>query len=358
MNEVQAGSWRELPAEVGEEELARWLPAIRQPVAVTGATGFVGSHLAEALATGGVRPRLLVRDPTRLLPGLAGRCEVVRGDVEDAAAVRRLADGCGTLLHLAGRLRAGRTEDFDRTNRGGTENVVGALAAVAPGARLVYVSSLAAAGPSADPAGRAPEDEPTPISAYGRSKLAGEAAARTHGGPWSILRPPAIYGPRDVDVLQFFRLAARGVVPLPAGERWVSIAHVADVVRAVLAAAAGAVSGAVAHLGEPEPLEMRALIAELAAAGGVRARTVSLPAALVRAAGAAGDALQRLGFRGVALTGDKARELLARHWSADTAVSLRRLGLDGFVPLAAGAAQTWAWYRERGWLPRAKMRRV
>jgi 2-alkyl-3-oxoalkanoate reductase len=358
MRQMQAGSWKRLPVEIEDGELGGWLPRIRQPVAVTGATGFVGSHLAEVLVRGGTRPRVLVRDPSRLLPELRERCEVVVGDVEDAAAVAHLAAGCGTLLHLAGRLRAPRPEDFDRTNRGGTENVGRALAAAGVGARLIYVSSLAAAGPSADPAGKRPEDEPAPISAYGRSKLGGELATRAYGGPWVILRPPAIYGPRDIDVLQFFKLAARGVVPLPAGERWVSFAHVADVVRATLAAAAGAATGEVVHLGEPEPRELRAMIGELAAAGGLRARTLALPAALVRIAGAAGDAAQRLGFRNVALTSDKAGELLARHWSARTFESFQRLGLDGFVPFAAGAAATWSWYREHGWLPRAKIRRV
>ena len=356
MTDTPTGGWKRLPVEIGDGELGRWVPGITQPVAITGATGFVGSHLAEALVRGGVRPRVLARDPGRLLPELRERCDVVVGDVEDVAAVARLAGGCGTLLHLAGRLRAAGPEAFDRTNRGGTENVVGALAAA--GARLVYVSSLAAAGPSAEPAGTVPDDEPSPISAYGRSKLAGERIVRGYAGPWAIVRPPAIYGPRDIDVLQFFKLASRGVVPLPAGERWVSVAHVADVVRAILAAAAGAATRRVVHVGEPDPRELRAMISELAAAGGVRARTLALPAALVRIAGAAGDVLQRLGFRNVALTGDKAGELLARHWSARTASSYELLRLDGFVPFSDGVAATWTWYRQRGWLPHAKIRRV
>jgi nucleoside-diphosphate-sugar epimerase len=193
-----------------------------------------------------------------------------------------------------------------------------------------------------------------PVSAYGRSKLASERAARG-SGRWVIVRPPAIYGPRDTDVLQFFRLAARGIVPLPAGERWVTTAFVSDVVRALFAAGSGDLLGGVLHVGDPGPLTMRALIGELAAAGGVRARVIAVPAALLRGAGLVGDLLQRLGARGVALTSDKAGELLARHWTARTEESMRRLGVAGSVPFAVGAAATWSWYRAHDWLPRAKI---
>lgn len=358
MTRTEAGGWKELQVEIGDRELEGWMPSIRPPVAITGATGFVGSHVAEALVRGGVQPRVLVRDPRRLLPELRDRCEVVVGEVEDRGAVHRLAEGCRTAIHLAGRLRAARPADFDRTNRGGTELLVASLAARAPGARLVHVSSLAAAGPSADPAGSDPAAPAAPISAYGRSKLGGETAVKGHAGPWTILRPPAVFGPRDVDVLQFFRLAARGVVPVPAGERWVTVAHVSDVVRAILAAAAGRGERTVYHVGDPESREMRAMVRELAAAGGVRAWVVGLPVPLVGVAGRVGDLMQRLGFHGVALTSDKARELVARHWSARTGTSLLALGLPGFVPFAVGARATWAWYRDRGILPRAKIRDV
>jgi dihydroflavonol-4-reductase len=358
MTDGGPAGWAALPPEIGREEVEAWAARMPQPVAVTGATGFVGSHLAEALLRGGVRPRLLVRDPARLLPEVREHAEVVTGDVEDAGSLVRFVDGCAVVLHLAGRLRAAREAEFDRTNRGGTEALVAALRERAPQARLVHVSSLAAAGPTPDPAGRYPDDPPAPVSAYGRSKLAGEAAARRHAGGWTIVRPPAIYGPRDIDVLQFFRLAARGLVPLPAGERWMSIAHVSDVVRAILAAAAAERPAGVLHLGEPAPTEMRALVAALAEAGGVRARVVPVPPALVRALGLAGDLAQRLGFRNVAMTGDKARELLARHWSARTEGSLRGIGLPGYVPFRDGAIATWAWYRQHRWLPHAKIRNV
>jgi nucleoside-diphosphate-sugar epimerase len=357
--ETEVGDrWQLLPPEIGRAELDGWLSRVSVPVAITGATGFIGVNLLEALGGAGMRPKVLVRDARRLPAHLAGGVDAIPGDLGDRAALVRLCAGAGTVLHLAGLVRAPDEAAFDRANRVGTATLVAALEEVAPGARLVHLSSLAATGPSLDPGGRDPDDEPRPVSAYGRSKLAGEREAMRHGGPWTVLRPPAVYGPRDIDILQFFRLVARGVVPLPSGERFVTTVYVADVVRAVLAAAAGAAQGRVLHLGEPTPRTMVELIAAMAAAGGVRARTIAVPPWVLRAAGRAGDVLQRVGFRKIAMTSDKAGELLSRHWTARTAGSLEVLGLPGYVGFAQGAGVTWAWYRQQGWVPRAKMRLV
>ena len=341
------------PPLVAPDDVARWIEGLRRPVAVTGGTGFLGSHLVDTLAAAGVRPRVLVRDPERPR-WIAGRdVEWIAGSLEDTGALRRLVAGAGTVLHLAGVVRAGSAAAFDAANREGTRRLVAAVRhAAAPGARIVYVSSQAAVGPSREIAGLGPEAEPRPVSAYGRSKLGGEAEVRRLTGEreWVILRPPAIYGPRDTDVLQFFRMAARGVAAIPAGERWITVAHVADVVRAVVAAAVEVVAGRTLHLGEPHPYRLEALIRLLAEAGGTRVRVVRVPAGVVRAAGLAGSALQRLGLARVAMTADKARELLARHWTLRTADSLEALGLDATTPFLEGAAAAWAWYRRRGWI--------
>ncbi|MBP7798898.1 MAG: NAD-dependent epimerase/dehydratase family protein [Thermoanaerobaculaceae bacterium] len=350
--------WLPLPPELTDDELVGWTSRLIQPVAVTGATGFIGVNLVEALVRASLRPRALVRKMSRLPAELAPAVEPVVGDLHDPGALRELLRGAATVFHLAGLVRAPGEGAFDRANRVGTASLVEAVAEVAPGARLVHLSSLAAAGPSPDPRGRAPEDEPAPVSAYGRSKLAGERAVRQHPGPWVVVRPPAVYGPRDIDILQFFRLAARGVVPIPAGERFVTVVYVADVVRAVLAAASGAATGRVLHLGEPSPLRISELVAAIAQAGGVKARILPLPPWVLKVAGRVGDGLQHLGFRRVAMTSDKADELLARHWSAHTAGSIEALGLTGYVPFDLGAASTWEWYRKRGWVPHAKMRYV
>jgi len=349
---------RELSPELGRDEIASLAAAVPGRVALTGATGFIGSHVAEALLGAGVQVRGLVRDPSRLTGSLRDRLDTVTGDLRDRTALEALVDGAAVVVHLAGRVRAPRDGDFDLANRVGTENLVAAAHSAARGARLVYVSSLAAAGPSPDPEGLEPDAEPAPISAYGRSKLAGERAVRTCGLAWVVVRPPIVYGPRDIDVFQFFRFASLGVAPIPAGERYASVAYVSDVVRAAVAALSGRADGRVLHLGEPRPWGLDEMIRTIAAAGEVRVRVVRLPATFVKIAGGIGNMLQGVGFRNVAMTADKAREMVARHWSARTESSLVALGLTGAVPLRAGAAATWRWYRANGWLPHAKIARA
>jgi nucleoside-diphosphate-sugar epimerase len=328
-----------------------WLDAMPKPIALTGGTGFVGSHLVDTLCAAGIEPRALVRSPDAPRWIAGAPVQWISGSLADRESLKRLVKGAGTVVHLAGVLRAGREVDFDTGNRVGTANVVAAMREVAGSARLVHVSSLAAVGPSPSPEGLGPEVQPAPISWYGRSKLGAEREARmwTDGGGWVILRPPAIYGPRDSDIFEFFRMANRGLVALPGGERWLTVAWVGDVVRSILAAS-DAAAGSLYHLGEPEPLLLDHLIAKLCDAGGVRARVVRLSPALVSGAGAIGSALQRLGWRRLALTSDKSRELLARHWTARTSDSLRSLGIKRSMPFREGAEETWNWYRNQGWL--------
>ncbi len=333
---------------VAPESIRRWLDDLPRPVVVTGGTGFIGSHLVEALCAAGVEPRVLVRPgrPPRWIGGAP--VTRVEGSLDDRPALSRLVDGAGTVFHLAGVVR-GRRPDFDTGNRLGTANLVAELDAHAPTARLVHVSSLAAVGPSPDPDGVDPDAEPRPLSDYGRSKLAAELAVRERGGWWAVVRPPAVFGPRDTDVFEFFRMAHRGTVVLPSKERWLSVAWVGDVVRSVLAAAAGG-ARFIAHVGWTDPMPIEGLVRALCAAGEVRARVVRVPPVAVAAAALVGSGLRALGVAPAALTRDKARELVARHWSARTGESMRVLGVVPETDFEGAARITWSWYRGQGWL--------
>lgn len=337
------------------EDLTALCARIPQPIGVTGVTGFVGSHLLEALLAGGACLRLLVRDPAKLPPLKASNVEVVVGDLGDETSLQRFVAGLGTVLHLAGLVRARRAAQFFAANAEGTAKLVAAAQKAASKPRFVYVSSLAAAGPSSSPSGHTPEDPLSPVSAYGRSKLAGEEAVALYTGSWVILRPPAIYGPRDRDVFQFFKMASQGWLFYPRGERYITVAFVGDVVLAVLRAAASEAAAKAFYLGEPRPYPMRTLLETLAEAGQVRAKVVSLPGFVFRMAGFVGDGLHLLGFDDVPMTSDKAGELLARHWAAQTRPSLLAFGLPEPVSFRQGAELTWAWYRRQGWLPHGKI---
>lgn len=193
------------------------------PVAITGASGFVGQVLVGQLLACGRRVRALVHQ--RPLPLDHPALETVTGGVGDEAALKRLMDGAGAVVHLAGRVRGRGAADFDPVNADGVARVARLARSAAGPRRLVLMSSLAAREPG--------------LSPYAASKRAGEARlaeiADGSGLRCAVLRPPAIYGPGDRELLPLFTLISRGITPLPgtAGGR-VSLLHVSDLADAVI----------------------------------------------------------------------------------------------------------------------------
>ncbi|HLL82361.1 MAG TPA: NAD-dependent epimerase/dehydratase family protein, partial [Longimicrobium sp.] len=189
---------------------------------ITGGTGFVGGHLAAHLVRQGWKLRALVRPTSDTAALRALGADLVSGDLDAADAIAAAADGADTVFHLAGATTAPSEAAFRRANTQGTRNVVsGVLRAGAKPRRLVYASSYAACGPAVDGRPRRIGETPAPISAYGRSKLDGEAEARAAEGQGVevvVLRVPAVYGPGDrASFLPLFKLVKRRLAPLPSG---------------------------------------------------------------------------------------------------------------------------------------------
>jgi len=278
-------------------------------------------------------------------------CRLVEGGMGDEAAGLALVDGADVVFHVAGLVAARSEAEFLRVNRDGTRDLAVAAARAGLG-RFVLVSSLAVTGPSRP--GR-PVDEASgtgPVTAYGRSKKAGEEAVRAAGVRFTIVRPPAVYGPRDRGFLALFRMAARGVVPLLGdGARELTLVHAADLARALVAAATGpATLGGTYHAGHAEPVTQRALAEAVGGAVGRAVRCVTLPAPVVRGAlGVAGAAARALG-RAPLLDGDKANELLAPGWACSSDALRRDTGWAADIALEHGLADTVRGYREAGWL--------
>ena len=321
---------------------------------ITGATGFVGGHLAARLAEAGWTVRALVRPTSDTARLRELGAELAPGGLDDAGAIARAADGADTVYHLAAATTAPSEDAFRRINAEGTRNVARGVAnAPRRPRRLVYLSSYAACGPApAGKAARSAGDAPAPLTAYGRTKLEGEAAAReaqAAGVELVIVRAPAVYGPGDRAFLPFYRLVKRSLAPVPGGaDRRAHLVYVDDLARA-LVRAAEAPPGTY-PVADPTAYAQSEVAAEIGRALGKKPVRIPLPPALFRAAGAAAEKVgDLLGGAGV-FSREKAEEMLAEAWVCDLGGSEALLPPHEATPLAAGAARTARWYRDQGWL--------
>ena len=324
-------------------------------VLVTGATGFVGAHVVQALSCRGLRVRCLVR-ATSSLDYLRGwEPELVRGSVTSFDQVGRAVQEVDAVVHCAGLTRAHRPEHLFEVNEGGVRSVCEACLARNPGVRrIVHISSLAALGPSAPDRPTDEDQERRPVSDYGRSKLAGHRLAESYMGrlPVTILIPPAVYGPMDRDFLVVFKLARYGLALAIGPEpRRLSLIHADDLARAVVAClesdrAAGRqylVEDGAAHTWEE-------LAGAMAAALRRELRTIRLPVWLAKAAAVLAEGHTARDLRPGVFNPDKLRELLQPAWVCTSARIRGELGFEPALPLARGVEETYRWYRENGWL--------
>lgn len=316
-------------------------------IVVTGATGFIGRHVAARLHAAGDRVRAIVRpdSPRRPPSGV----EVVHAALT-YDALRAAIDGADVVVHIAGVISARGWQDYADVNVAGTRELAAATQEV--GARLIHISSLAAAGPAPADRPRTEADPCEPINDYGRSKLQGERAITSiEGLQWTILRPGVVYGPGDRALLPLFRLARLGVLP-DIGRRSAAYTFVFidDLVNAIDAAVRRAAGGAVMFVGHPTPVTTRRLAAALSGALERRVSRVRVPTPIGAGAAAVGDIIS-------ALTGT--RPLFnRRRWAEMSAVGFvcgvaeihQRLGLEAHVDLDEGFRRTLTWYRVAGWM--------
>ncbi|HWE26199.1 MAG TPA: NAD(P)-dependent oxidoreductase [Myxococcales bacterium] len=326
-------------------------------VLLTGGSGFVGSYVAEQLAGLGHTVRALVRpcSDSKFLKTLKN-VEFAPGAVEDRASLDVAVREVDAVVHVAGLVKARRSEDFYAVNTEGTKNLLAAAEAYAPGLkRFVYVSSLSAVGPSPDGKPIPDDAPPHPVTHYGRSKLAGEEAvlAAKDRIPVTVIRPPLIYGPRDRETLAFFTSVKRGVLPvLGDGTNTLSVVYGEDCASAVVQAAiTDGPSGRTYFLDDGSVYVWRDALAEVEKALNRRAFfRIGLPMSAVVVAAAATQLYGKVTRTAQMLTLDKLKELKQRHWVCEGAGARRDLGWHPRTTWSDGVAKTVAWYQQAGWL--------
>ncbi len=315
-------------------------------VLLTGATGFVASHIAGAFVEAGYEVLCGVRASSdmRWISDLP--IERVSLDLKGGAeGLPRAVENADLVVHAAGITRARRVEDYHSVNAEGTRRL--AVAAFEAGVRrFVLISSLAARGP----------DDPTkddhPESAYGRSKLEAEAYLRSLGGRMEavVLRPAAVYGPRDTDLLPLFKMANRGWLPLPSGANLLQPVYATDVARAALAAVREPLGFGPFPVAENRLYTWKEVIAGLEKALGRTVRTVRLPAAAFTLAGRSAEWAARP-FSAVPVFDERrGRDLAVHTWTCDISATEKALGWRAEVALSEGLERSARWYGQAGWL--------
>jgi len=323
-------------------------------VLVTGGTGFIGIHLVAALAARGWNLRCLVR-PTSNRQHLAPYpVDYVVGTLQDRVTLHQAVQDVEVIYHLAGVTKARTRADFERINYDGTRTLLDVCSNThTPLRKFVYISSIAAAGPSAAGTPVQESDPAHPVGPYGQSKLKAEATVLAYQShlPVTVLRPSAIYGPYDTDFLRLFRAIKRGFLPsIGPQELYVDMCFVTDLVRGILAASESADTCGEVFFLSGTCHTWRDIGREIARQMGVRVRDVRLPAWLVLGAATATDGWARLSGRPSVLSRTALHERLHPFWVFDRTKAQRAFGYVPQVTLTQGIAATLRWYHEAGWL--------
>lgn len=318
------------------------------PIAITGATGFIGRHLTQFLVGRGAAVRSIIRpDSPRSAP--AGSTPV-RAPLDIDALVPAFA-GASVVVHLAGVVESARTSAYGDVNVTGTRAVAEAARRV--GARLIHISSLAAAGPASASAPRVEGAPPTPITPYGRSKLEGERVVMaTDGLEWTILRPGAVYGPGDRAMLPLFQLVRGPLLPV-VGRQDASFifVHVRDVVAAIDAAITQHRPHETFFVGHPRPIAAHEIVDVLARVVGRRPMRIPVPTPLAWLAATACELIGQATGQSLPLNRSRYAEMCAEGFVCRVDQLRERLGVSAAIDFEEGVADTFAWYVREGWIP-------
>jgi nucleoside-diphosphate-sugar epimerase len=322
---------------------------------VTGASGFIGSALVDRLLQLGVRVRCLVRPSSNLrwLKNLP--VDYVYDDLTSPGALPQAVAGMDVVYHLAGVIRASRRSGYIKGNYQATLDLLEASEKYGPAhQKVVFVSSLAAAGPGGPGAALTEGDEPRPISIYGKSKLWAEQAvlAFSQRRPGTIIRPPVVYGPRDQDLYVLFKSIQRGVHLIPGrGRQQLSLVHVDDLLQGILlAAASDRANGRIYYISGDEPANWKTLGGILAQVLNRRAVPIHVPFWFMKCVSLAGTAVSQVTNRPVLLNLDKLREARQSRWLCSNQRAKDELGFRPAIGIREGLAATASWYKRVGWL--------
>jgi dihydroflavonol-4-reductase len=322
---------------------------------VTGASGFIGSHLVEFLLARGYTVRCLLRTSSSMAWLKDLPIEIVYGDVFNTPALENAVRGVDYVFHSAGLTKAKKKEDYFRANAEGTRLLLEAALKVNPALkRFVLISSQTAAGPSPTATPITEETPSHPLTTYGRSKRAAEeiVLGAKDRIPITIVRPPAVYGPRDKDIFEFFKTMRSGLQPVAGfGEKFVSLVHVTDLVRGIVLAAESPVAAGQTYFISSSRVYGWDEIGKITRGVlGRKALTVRIPEWGIYTISTAAEFFSLFSSKPALLNLEKARDMVQDYWTCDAGKAKRDFGYEQEISAEAGIRGTIDWYVEQGWL--------
>ena len=324
-------------------------------VLITGATGFVGSHIADSLIARGIATAVLLRPASnrRFIEPHLPLLDVRIGSITDPHSLGPALRDITHVIHCAGCTKALQVSEFHEINRAGTRHIVEAINREQGRIqRLVHISSLAAGGPAPQDKPAREEDAPRPVSEYGKSKLGGEQEAGRCKSDCVVLRPPAVFGPRDDGFLSLFKAVKAHILPhLGSSRLALSFVFAKDLAEATVTCLTHpAAVGKTFYVASPAIIRAHALADEIAMQMNVWTLPLALPAAALWPVCLLQETVSRLTGKPAVLDRQKHAELRAPGWVCDPARLRQELGFVCATPLNTGIAETLAWYRQQGWL--------
>ncbi|MCE5304797.1 MAG: NAD-dependent epimerase/dehydratase family protein [Chloroherpetonaceae bacterium] len=326
-------------------------------ILITGATGFIGSHLVDRLLEKNYSIIATVRK-TSNLQWLANKpIQLVEASLDDKSKLLDIVKDVDYIYNVAGVIAAKSYNDFLRANRDGTRNIIEAVYEVNPNIkRFIQVSSQAVAGPASSLDRPVKEsDECHPITSYGKSKKEGEDVVRSFKDklPITIVRPPSVYGPRDPAIRDIFRIGKMGLGPLMGlSDKYVSLIHCDDLVRGIIMAGESPNSvGETYFITSKDFHNWQQIMGVLKAALGKKAFiTIKFPHPLVLAAGGVSEFFGKFSKKPPVFDKEKALDFIQDYWICSPEKAKKDLGFESQIDLQSGFNETAKWYKDNKWI--------
>jgi nucleoside-diphosphate-sugar epimerase len=323
-------------------------------VLVTGATGFVGSHLAEALIKQGDEVFCLVRKQSNLRWLSNLKVNYIYGEMADKDSLIEAVKGKDIIYNVAGTIKAPNRTEYEKGNYISAKNLIEATFQHNRNlSRFIHISSLAVVGPCAENICHTEDAKPCPITDYGQTKLKGELEVTKYKDfmPITIIRPPVVYGPRDTGLYFYFQAVSMGVKPVFSKTKQVSLVHIDDLIRGIISAAVNPkAKGGTYFITNEKTIKTNYLATLTEKVIGQKAKTLYLSDRFLATAASLCELLSIFSSETPIFNRQKARELTQMLWGCSGEKAHRDLGFKALIPLEEGFRKTALWYKENGWI--------